>query len=427
MPGEVPNKIVTKKHLARLERERIQRRYLITGISIALILVIGVIVYGLLDQYVFQNQKAVAMVANEKITAGEYTSRVRYARWQLVERFNQTQKLAQMFGGLQGGNDSYFTSTLQQIQSQLDDTNGLGKSVLDALVDEKVIEQEAAAQGITVDEKEIDAAIQEAFGFFANGTPTPASTMVVAPTSTLSAEQLAIVTITPTPTQAPTPTEVPTATPPAVEPTATQQSTPLPTPTAYTIDGFNKQYQDYVKGMKTVSFTEPEFRKAFRISLLRDKLIKKLTANTPASEEQVWARHILVKDEQAAKDVLTRLNKGESWDALAKELSTDTGNKDSGGDLGWFSKGKMVAEFGDAAFALKVGEISQPVKSSFGYHIIQVLGHEDRPLDQAAFNQKQQKEFTDWLTKIKTEKNIQTFDITTITPKEPALTPIAAQ
>jgi peptidyl-prolyl cis-trans isomerase D len=427
MPGEESNKVVTKKHLARLEREQIQRRYLITGITVALILVVGVIIYGLLDQYVFQKQKAVALVASEKITTGEYQSRVRYARWQLVERFNRTQQLAQMFGGASSANGNYFTSTLQQIQSQLDDTNGLGKSVLDALIDEKVIEQEAAAQGITVDEKEIDAAIQEAFGFFANGTPTAAPTMAVAPTSTLSSTQLAIVTITPTPTLAPTPTQPPTATPPAVEPTATQQSTPLPTPTAYTIDGFNKQYQDYVKGMTTVSFTEPEFRKAFKVSLLREKLLKKLTANTTSSEEQVWARHILVTDEQQAKDLLARLQKGESWDALAKELSKDTSNKDSGGDLGWFSKDKMVPEFADAAFALKVGEISQPVKSSFGYHIIQVLGHEERPLDQASFNQKQQKEFSDWLTKAKTEKNVQTFDISKITPKEPALTPVAPQ
>jgi peptidyl-prolyl cis-trans isomerase D len=427
MPGEESNKVVTKKHLARLERERIQRRYLITGISIALILVVGVIGYGFLDQYVLQKQKAVALVANEKITSGEYQSRVRYARWQLVERFNRTQELAKMFGGLGGGNDSYFTSSLQQIQSQLDDTTGLGKSVLEALVDEKVIEQEAAAQGITVDDKEVDAAIQEAFGFFPNGTPTAAPTIVVGPTSTLSAEQLAIVTITPTPTLAPTPTELPTATPPVVEPTATQVSTPQATPTAYTIEGFNKQYQDYIVSMKAVDFTEPEFRKAFKNSLLRVKLMKKLTANTASTEEQVWARHILVSDEQAAKDILARLQKSESWDALAKELSIDTSNKDSGGDLGWFSKDKMVPEFANAAFALKVGEISQPVKSSFGYHIIQALGHEERPLDQAAFTAKQEKEFSDWLTKVKTDKKVETFDVTNITPKEPALTPIAAQ
>jgi len=424
MPGEESNKVVTKKHMARLEREQIQRRYLITGITSVLLLVVGVIVYGFLDQYVFQKQKAVAIVASEKITSGEFQSRVRYARWQLVERYNRTQQMAEMFGGLSGGNGSYFTSTLQQIQTQLDDAQGLGKSVLEAIIDEKVIKQEAAAQGITVDEKEIDLAIQEAFGFFANGTPTAAPTIAVAPTSTLSVAQLAIATLTTLPTQAPTPTELPTATPPAVSPTPTQESTPLPTPTAYTIEGFNKQRQEYVDGMKTVSFTEPEFREAFKISLLREKLLKKITANTAASEEQVWARHILVSEEQQAKDLMARLQKGESWDALAKELSKDTSNKDSGGDLGWFSKNKMVPEFADAAFALKVGDVSQPVKTSFGFHIIQVLGHEERPLDQTAFTEKQQKEFSDWLAKARTDKNVQTFDIVNITPKEPGLTPV---
>ncbi|HEX7555060.1 MAG TPA: peptidylprolyl isomerase [Leptolinea sp.] len=427
MPEDDSKKIITKKHLARLERERIQRRYLITGISITLILVVGVIVYGVLDQLVFQKQKPVAQVANQNITQGDFQARVRYARYQLIERYTRTLEMANMFGGLTGGNGSYFTTSLQQIKSQLDDTKGLGDSVLEALIDEKVIEQEAASQKITADDKEVDLAIQEAFGFYANGTPTVAPTMAIVPESTLSATQLAIVTITPTPTLAPTATELPTATPESVQPTPTVEGTPLPTPTAYTIEGFQKQYQDYIKGINTVAFTEPEFRNAFKNNLLRGKLLKVISANTATSEDQVWARHILVKDEQAAKDVLTRLQKGETWDALAKELSLDASNKDTGGDLGWFNKEKMVAEFSDAAFAMKVGEISQPVKSSSGYHIIQVLGHETRSLDQATFTQKQQTEFDAWLTKTKAGKNIQKFDISTITPIEPTLPASVAQ
>jgi peptidyl-prolyl cis-trans isomerase D len=427
MPDEESKKIITKKHLARLEREQIQRRNLLIGVSAALILVVGVIIYGILDQSIFQYNRTVATVGTDKITQGEFQGRVRYARYQLVQQYNRTLQMAQMFGGLSSDNGSYFTNSLNQIQSQLDNATGLGDSVLAAMIDERVIEQEAVSQGISVTDAEIEDAIQEAFGFYASGTPTPQATFAVAPTSTLSAAQLAIVTLTPTPTQEPTATAEPTATQPAVAPTATVEGTPLPTATAYTVDGYKKQYQDFLTGMKDVNFPEAEFRKAFKYNLLRKKLNEKITADTPRSEEQVWARHILIADEAAAKDVLARLQKGEKWDALAAELSKDASNKDKGGDLGWFGKGKMVSEFSDAAFALKVGEISQPVKTSFGYHIIQVLGHEDRQLDQAAFTEKQTAVFNEWLAKVSAEKGVKKNDISTITPTDPSITAATAQ
>lgn len=421
MPDEESKKIITKKHLARLERERIQRRYLITGVSIALVLVVGLIVFGILDQLFFQDMKTVATIGSDKITQGEYQARVRYARWQLVEQYNRTLQMAEMFGGLNSGNGSYFQNSLQQIQSQLDNAATLGQGVLEAMVDERIIEQEAPKEGITVTDEEIELALQEAFGFYANGTPTPAPTRVMLPTSTLSAAQLAIITLTPTPTQAPTATQEPTATAPAVSPTPTQEVSPYPTPTAYTIDGFKSQYKDYVSKMEVIKFKEADWRKAFKDSVLRDKLTKKLTANVPTKEDQVWARHILVADEAAAKTVLERLKKGESWDALAKELSTDSSNKDSGGDLGWFTKDKMVAEFSTAAFALKVGEISEPVKTNFGYHIIQVLGHEERDLSQADYATRQNKVFDDWLAKARETLGVKTNDVSGITPTEPVL------
>jgi len=91
-------------------------------------------------------------------------------------------------------------------------------------------------------------------------------------------------------------------------------------------------------------------------------------------------------------------------------VSTDTSNKDLGGDLGWFTREKMVTEFSDAAFALQIGEISQPVKSSFGFHIIQALGHEVRSLTPDDVTQAKETAFSKWIEDKRTEKDVKTFD-----------------
>ncbi len=99
-----------------------------------------------------------------------------------------------------------------------------------------------------------------------------------------------------------------------------------------------------------------------------------------SQKEQVRAKHILLKttDPEKEAEVLKKAQslvvraKGESFEALAKEFSEDPGSKENGGDLGFFERGRMVKEFEDAAFSLPVGEVSEPIKSQFGYHIIRV-------------------------------------------------------
>ena len=90
-------------------------------------------------------------------------------------------------------------------------------------------------------------------------------------------------------------------------------------------------------------------------------------------QDEVEARHILVSTEDDAKAIKAQLDGGADFATVAKEKSIEPGAKDSGGDLGYFTQDKMVKPFGDAAFALKVNEISQPVQTQFGWHIIQVL------------------------------------------------------
>jgi peptidyl-prolyl cis-trans isomerase C len=92
-------------------------------------------------------------------------------------------------------------------------------------------------------------------------------------------------------------------------------------------------------------------------------------------EEEVQARHILVDTEDKAKEIAEKLSNGGDFAALAKEFSKDPGSKEDGGMLGFFGRGQMVPAFEEAAYRLKKGEISTPVKSQFGFHLIKL---EDR-------------------------------------------------
>ena len=95
-------------------------------------------------------------------------------------------------------------------------------------------------------------------------------------------------------------------------------------------------------------------------------------AKAEPPQEEIHARHILVPTEEEAKAALARVKGGEDFAKVATELSKDPSG--DGGDLGWFTKDRMVPEFSDAAFKLKEGEISEPVKTQFGWHIIKIEG-----------------------------------------------------
>ncbi len=89
---------------------------------------------------------------------------------------------------------------------------------------------------------------------------------------------------------------------------------------------------------------------------------------------KIKCSHILVPKQSESLAILERIKKGEKFGRLAKELSIDSGSAKKDGNLGYFTKGMMVKPFEEVAFKLQIGEISEPVKTEFGYHIIKRLG-----------------------------------------------------
>ena len=152
-----------------------------------------------------------------------------------------------------------------------------------------------------------------------------------------------------------------------------------------------------LKELADLKVSEAVFRKVLENRLYRLKVEEAVLADLKSEEEQIWTRHILVETEETAKEVRTRLENGEDFAAVAQELSIDPGSASKGGDLGWTSPGSLVVEFETAANLLNIGEISQPVQTQNGWHIIQLLGKEVRPLDQYTLEQLRLTKFQEWL------------------------------
>ncbi|KGR79965.1 peptidylprolyl isomerase [Ureibacillus manganicus] len=146
-------------------------------------------------------------------------------------------------------------------------------------------------------------------------------------------------------------------------------------------DAFKETYGDsYESILSMYGYTEDSYKKEIKLGLLSKKLTEEVDKTVTeeevkASYEQAKyelnARHILVEDEATAQEVYDKIKNGGDFAALAAEYGTD-GTAANGGELGWFSVGKMVKEFNDAAYALELNTVSEPVKTEFGYHIIEV-------------------------------------------------------
>ncbi len=153
-----------------------------------------------------------------------------------------------------------------------------------------------------------------------------------------------------------------------------------------------------------------------------------------ATTTQIRASHILVRTEAEANNVLERLKKGEKFETLAKELSIDKESAKQGGDVGFFGRGQMVPEFERAAAGLKVGEISGPVKSQFGYHIIKVTARKTGPtlpfdrvkevIAQKLAGEKQKEAFDKYIDDIKKNYNV-TINKEALKAMQPAPAPAA--
>ena len=179
-----------------------------------------------------------------------------------------------------------------------------------------------------------------------------------------------------------------------------------------TVEKFEKDIVKYLKidqVLKSrVKLTEEDIKKAYETEKSYSVIADQMNAN-----------HILVETKEKADEITAKLKSGEKFSDLAKEFSKDDQNAAEGGSLGSFGKGMMEKSFEDAAFALtKEGEISAPVKTSFGYHIIEMVSktpgktltyEEAKPtIEKELMKKKLDAEFAVWLAEIKKDYKVKT-------------------
>ncbi|HEY43725.1 MAG TPA: hypothetical protein G4O11_07055 [Anaerolineae bacterium] len=321
------------------------RRWILGGAIGTVLLVIGLIVYGVVDIKLIQPRQPVAVIDEQEISRRDFHTRVRLA--------------------LSPGIDSI----------------SVGYQILSEMIDDLIIKQEANQLGITVSEAEVELEMEHRFGFFSEGTPTPMPTKTPDPTI--------LVETTATPTVEPSPTIGPT-------------TTPRPTATPFTREAYEERRADFFGNLAELyGATEKDYRAYIEAQLYRERVIETFGDDVERVQEQVWLGQIQVADRETLDEIITRLDDGENWDDLAAELSQDSLTKDSGGDLGWLTWDNVTGRFGEeglAVFQTPIGDILDPLETQLGWHLIQVIDRGERPLDDEAFQQAVIGEFSDWLT-----------------------------
>jgi parvulin-like peptidyl-prolyl isomerase len=491
--------IARQRRVSRRDREHRQRQLLYIGTAIAGAVVVIALAAGAIWQYYIYPRQDLASVNGEAIERRDYWMvrelQLRQTIAQLSQQFQfadatQQEEIRQRVELAQ--------SELEDVPGA-----PIASDTLQSMVDNQVVVQNMGEVGVSVSDEDVDTYIAEQFApvplteptptatieptaaawatetrgaqeqqatatgqatqtiaaqtATAAGTPaasptgeadvtgTAATTATTAATTTAEATTTAKATATGTAAQTAA-TGTATEGSPTAEGSPTSEGSPAATETATpnaeqalatsetTFDLFSENFLN----PSDMSRSDYE-RLVARPEVARQKVRETLINQIPSRQEQVHAAHILVATKEAADAVVARLGT-EDFAAVAREVSTDTSTAGNGGDLGWFPRGIMVPTFEETAFSTPPGEVSAPVQSEFGWHVIKVIEKEpDRPLTISTLQTLQGKVFEDWLSEQRAGSDIEsdialpsvtgtaepsTFEAPPDAPPPPTLTPL---
>ncbi len=330
-----------------------------------------------------QEGAVVSRVEGEPITRAQFEARVRLVRWQFLRELEALYDLT-------GGQLELAADFVQNRVASLQDPIALGADVLELMETERLLWQQAAALDLLPTEAEIDA--EEAY-FFSRWTNIP-------------------------------PQEIPT----------------------------NPEAQAFIAtwregALAASGMSEEELREVFATEALTQKLYAHIAQSVPKEELAVHTRHILCAfnpqnpadptppsdDQRAAAEscaqaAMIRLANGETFEAVARALSDDLASSQRGGDVGWTFLSTLTANYADAARDAALNTVIGPIETEFGFHVLEVLEREMRPLSDEEYRQAQIGYFQTWLTTLYDQATIErSEDWQAAVPTEPTLEALDAE
>ncbi|MEA3308319.1 MAG: SurA N-terminal domain-containing protein [Chloroflexota bacterium] len=371
-----------RQHVLHQKDQNLQRliAWIAAGIGA---LLLGVLAYGLLAEYLIKPQQAVATIGEGKITVDEYQDRVRYERIMLRSQIAQYQNYLSQIDA----SDPTMQSIVQQLQSQQAQMEQqltpalaplFGGNVLDKMVEEQLIRQAAAKQGIEASAEDVELQIEQMMGYDREATQEITST-----------EEL------------------------------TDTAKPM------TAAEYHENYTAFVANfLGTSGLSEESFRQLLAINILKPQVVEGLAQDMVTVAEQTKINYISTKIGAEAAVLEGRLSAGETdIAALTEELNGNENPDNGGGSLPWYPLGYIEqflgAEVESAAFDTPVGEISAPVQGQDeSYYIIYVEDREERPLSETLLQQEQLNSYNEWLTS-EISAQVEKLDWQEVTPDQP--------
>ncbi|MDZ4671120.1 MAG: peptidylprolyl isomerase [Phototrophicales bacterium] len=421
--GKSPNTL--KEYRSRAEREAEIQRMILIGTIIAIAITVLVLALAFVVDQIINPAQVVASVNGDNITVREFQEEVR------IERVVDNQ---QILNDITFYVDSGFfidenealnflyqnDPNIRELVDGFSANDQYGLRVLNTLVENRIVQREAEARGVTITDADVDEQVRRLFRF----TPPEETDPEATPEPEVTA------TITPTPFVSPTPSNTPQPTVEAfATATATLQFTPAPTITALPTltaseqtAAFNDDVEAfYTRMSRDAGVSRERVRQYFETLALREAVARDMFGEKTTL---VWAntRHIIVDSEEKARDIYEALLNGESFATLAASLGTD-GTAQRGGELGWLNTEQGIdVTFGEKARTLPIGEISEPFQTDFGWHVMQVRDRENREATTDEIDATLQTAFTEWLTTTRENTDYETSDFwIDFVPSDPPL------
>ncbi len=331
----------------------------VAGLAAVIILILAV---GLIREFVLKPAEPVATVNGAEIRTDDYQTLLRYRRFNLHANIDELQANLQTIDTTDEANEFLVTFYQQQVQ-QLQTSLGLApQETLDEMIEHQLIRQKAEEVGITVTEAEvkqtIDDELRRAF--------SPAPSTVVTDTE-----------------DAPTPTPIPD-------------------------EQLDQLYQNILDNM---GLSENEFEGIIQRNLYRNEVQEYLAGQVVTTGLVVHIQLIETDTEEAATTARQRIELGEEFDVVAREVSTDTQSVENGGDLGWVITGQLAPRYGEdlenLVFSLEPGKLEQ-VESNGQFYVVQVLERDENgTLPPEVISQRQNNALTEWLAEQKESPDVE--------------------